>query len=399
MSGRTKELKSVVDVAVDAISCMTKVANISVATDEVKNRTETLAVSTQEMVASVAEIAGNSENAAKDAEAARSIAASGRNSADKAVSTVHTIAETVRNAAEQVEHLSEASAHIGNILNTIEAIAKQTNLLALNATIEAARAGEAGKGFAVVAGEVKNLANQTAKATIDIRQLIGKLRSDIASIVQTMETSASAVEEGEKVIAETGGQITDISQRAENVTVRMNEIAGILNQQQLAADEISQGVNSIAQLSLKNSSDIQSLLSDLDGTFEVLTLQLKGYDDCKSDQDILSFGRSDHAAFKKRILDGVLGRSVIQPNDVTDHHSCRLGLWYLQAKNGNIGKLPSFHLLDAPHADMHSHGRRALDFKHKGDSDQALKAVLAMDTFSEQVLQILEDLFIEAGQS
>ena len=303
------------------------------------------------------------------------------------------------NANTLIRSLSISAQKIGDVVNLINDIASQTNLLALNATIEAARAGDAGKGFAVVAGEVKNLANQTAKATIDIRQLIGKLRSDIASIVQTMETSASAVEEGEKVIAETGGQITDISQRAENVTVRMNEIAGILNQQQLAADEISQGVNSIAQLSLKNSLDIKNLLRYLDGTFEVLTLQLSGYDDCKSDKDILSFGRSDHAAFKKRILDGVLGRSVIKSHEVTDHHSCRLGQWYLLAKNGNIGQLPSFHLLDAPHANMHNYGRQALDFKHKGDNDEALKAVLAMDTFSEQVLQILDDLYREAGQS
>ncbi len=71
-------------------------------------------------------------------------------------------------ATDKVSKLSESASLISEVIKLISAIAEQTNLLALNATIEAARAGEAGKGFAVVASEVKNLANQTAKATEQI---------------------------------------------------------------------------------------------------------------------------------------------------------------------------------------------------------------------------------------
>ncbi len=375
---------------------MSKISSISRGTGEVNTRTQALASATQEMVASVAEIANSSQSAASDADEARDIAAHGRQSADRAVATVHTIADTVRSAAEKVERLSEASARIGSILNTIEAIAKQTNLLALNATIEAARAGEAGKGFAVVAGEVKSLANQTAKATVDIRSLIETLRTEIASIVSTMETSAAAVEEGEKVIAETGEQIAVIAHRADSVTHRMQEIAGILGQQQAAADEIAQGVGSIAHLSSENNSEVELILGSLDHTFGMLTTQLKSYEDCTSDQAILAFGRSDHVAFIKRVLDGVLGRKALHSHELPDHRGCRLGKWYLTAKDGSIGRLPSFHRLDAPHALVHQHGKRALDLHDQGDLDGALREVESMEIASHDVLEILGALFQEA---
>jgi len=114
--------------------------------------------------------------------------------------------------------LGQAAHLIGKVTETIDQISAQTKLLALNATIEAARAGAAGKGFAVVAGEIKDLAQQTAKATEDIRERIGAIQSSTEGAVSDMGKIAlrigeirSTVEEATTAIEGQAGTIHDVA--------------------------------------------------------------------------------------------------------------------------------------------------------------------------------------------
>ena len=396
MSERTESLKKIVDVAVDAIGCMSTITEISLGINAVNTRSQSLASATHQMVNSVTGIAERANGASVDAEAAHIAAHDGIQSANKAISTIQLIATSVQGVATKVDQLAEASTKIGAIVNSIEAIAKQTNLLALNATIEAARAGEAGKGFAVVAGEVKNLANQTARATVDIRQLIQGLRNDIAAIVVSMESSGTAVKQGEEVIHETAHQISIMSQSANSVSAKMTEISSILGEQQSAREELASGIQGIAGQSATNDSDINQLLKNLDGTFANLMGEIKSFDDCTDDVALITFGRSDHTAFKKRVLDGVLSRTNLHSHELPDHRNCRLGKWYLKAQSTPLASLPSFAKLDAPHALVHEHGKRALDCKDKGDLDSAMHEVKSLDESSQQVLSILNELAAQA---
>lgn len=102
--------------------------------------------------------------------------------------------ELVQSTNKIMKNLGTSSEGVGNVIKLISSITQQTNLLALNATIEAARAGEAGKGFAVVANEVKELARQTAKATLEIRKKIESIQSDTKTAIDVIKEISTAVE-------------------------------------------------------------------------------------------------------------------------------------------------------------------------------------------------------------
>ncbi len=173
---------------------------VAAAMNQASANVETVAAAAEELNASISEIA-------------RQVSESSR-IAGEAV-------EAAKRTDTVVRGLSEAAARIGEVVGLINNIAGQTNLLALNATIEAARAGEAGKGFAVVAGEVKNLANQTARATDEIG-------SQIAGIQGTT---------GEAVAA-----IQDIGRTIERMSEIVAAIAAAVEQQGAATQEIARNV-------------------------------------------------------------------------------------------------------------------------------------------------------------
>ena len=112
----------------------------------------------------------------------------------------------------------DAAEEIGNVVKVITAIAEQTNLLALNATIEAARAGELGKGFAVVATEVKDLAQETAKATEDIARRVEAIQADTSSAVV-------AIQEISRIISEINDYQVTIASAVEEQTATTNEMS------------------------------------------------------------------------------------------------------------------------------------------------------------------------------
>jgi len=176
---------------------------------------------------------------------------------DRTVNSVH-IAEDARDKAlrtnRSVETLTQTVAKIGDVVSLINDIAAQTNLLALNATIEAARAGDAGKGFAVVAGEVKNLSNQTARATEEIS-------SQIKAVQQETQAAVGAIGEITEIIAQMSDLAQGVSSSVAEQGLATSEIAENIQQVSGGFDEISSNVEGVNQAAGETGRAAEDVLS------------------------------------------------------------------------------------------------------------------------------------------
>jgi methyl-accepting chemotaxis protein len=185
---------------------MTMVKAVAAAADQMRSSAQNMVGIAQTTTDQASNVAHASQAANENVQAVASAAEELSGSVREISSQVNLSSQFVRtavnetsNADTEIQGLMEAAQRIGDVLDLINDIASQTNLLALNATIEASRAGEAGRGFAVVAAEVKNLANQTAKATEDIAAQIGGIQNATANAVSAIRGIGKTIDHLDQV--------------------------------------------------------------------------------------------------------------------------------------------------------------------------------------------------------
>ena len=230
-AGAQKTSDQADDVSAASEQMSTSLNSVAAAMEESSQNVNLVASAAEEMTATINEIAGNAE---------------------KTRETSQDASLKAGQAGEMIKNLSAAAKSIGQVTETITDISNQTNLLALNATIEAARAGEAGKGFAVVANEIKDLASQTAEATLDIKTQIENVQTvstatatSINEVIQVIETAGEMIATIAAAVTEQSAATREISSNIEQLSMGIQEVNENVSRSSVVATQISEDISSV----------------------------------------------------------------------------------------------------------------------------------------------------------
>jgi methyl-accepting chemotaxis protein len=214
------------------------------------------AAAVAQTVSTVNEVAETSRQAAERAPSvadaanrAVEIARAGRKAVDDTVVGLRSVKDQVQAITVGTMALAEQGQAIGEITSTVKDLAEQTNLLALNAAIEASRAGEQGKGFAVVAGEVKALADQSKKATAQVRQILGQIQKATTSAVAAAEEGKRSVDAAVTVALQAGETIRALGETVTESGQVVGQMAASAGQQANGMSQIHHAMSNINQAS------------------------------------------------------------------------------------------------------------------------------------------------------
>lgn len=247
--------------------------SLNTATVEIHASTQQQAASVEEQLASIqetsatldeitqsgAQISRRAQELSEGSEHTLRASDNGLQAVESTVLLVEAIREQAESVAENIVMLSEKTQAVGDIIATVNDISERSHILALNAAIEAAAAGEHGRSFAVVAAEIKNLADQSKEATVQVRAVLGDIQRGI-------NTSVMLTEEAVKRVA-SGKQQTDLSQRAINdltdsiqeSTDTFQQIVAAINQQHIGLEQVMIALRNIRQASTQTADSTRQL--------------------------------------------------------------------------------------------------------------------------------------------
>ncbi|MEZ5379839.1 MAG: methyl-accepting chemotaxis protein [Acidimicrobiales bacterium] len=387
----TDEMDRMVGFSIGVVDQVIMSAEMFTGVREIDSHVQSIASAAEELLVTAEGINYGATKAAEAAASTREAAGLGAEAARSTTEHLHSLISAVTEAAERADRLAETSDEIELVVAEIREMADQTNLLALNASIEAARAGESGKGFAVVASEVKALAVRSAESTTAARSQISKLQQEMVSITDLMERCRSLAGSADEVVAHNGEAMSRIISYAGDSASEMDEIRHALVEQKTASAEVVQSVHTIAEMSKLDLARIDRLISDAESIEQKAVAALGEMFTKHIPDKVVRIAKVDHMVWRRKLAAMVVGRESLNPNELADHHSCRLGKWYDGAVADYAGSA-SFAELAHPHQRVHEHGIAAARRYASRDLHGAIESIREVTEASVDVIRLLDDL-------
>lgn len=360
--------------------------------NNLSHRAEEQASSLEETASSMEELTSTVRQNADNATEANRVSATARQLAEKG-------GEVVSRTVEAMNEINASSGKIANIISTIDEIAFQTNLLALNASVEAARAGEQGRGFAVVATEVRNLAQRSAKAAKESRELLQnsleKVKAGSALATQsgaTLQDIVDSVKTAGDLVSQIAAASREQSQGIEQVGLAVTRLDDITQQNAALAEEASaasmsmceQAKNMVQLLSFFKSERADAA-SAAPSALRPVKVSSKG---AVAALDF-SMARSKHLAWKARIRDFLAGRETLTMAQAVSHKDCDLGKWLYSSGLQRYGHMREMQELERQHETMHGLVKAIIQSKERGDVLGAESDFHQLQTLSDEIVALL----------
>ncbi len=364
--------------------------------NNLSQRAEEQASSLEETASSMEELTSTVKNNAENAQQADQVAKNARQLAENG-------GEVVNQAVAAMQEINESSNKIAEIIGVIDEIAFQTNLLALNASVEAARAGEQGCGFSVVATEVRNLAQRSATAARESKELI--------------QSSVQKVRAGSEYVNQTGSALHDIVSGVKKVGEIVAEIAAASAEQSIGIEQVNHAITQMDEITQQNAAlaeqasaasismiDQCSTMQGLLDFFNADLSQHPAVTDSPAVQqaNALDFklAKSKHLAWKAKLRDFLAGSADLTMEQAVSHRDCDLGKWLYSSGLAVYGRHPEMQQLEKLHTEMHGRVRSCLEHQQRGDSHAAEQDYQAVAALSDKIVGLLGDIeSIAAGRS
>ncbi|MBN8479941.1 MAG: PAS domain-containing protein [Burkholderiales bacterium] len=355
------------------------------------SRTESQAASVQQTSATMEELTATVRQNADNATQAYELATQASRIADRGGGTVRDVVATM-------DSINASSRKIREIIGVIDGIAFQTNILALNAAVEAARAGEQGRGFAVVAGEVRALAQRSASAAREIKDLI--------------TASVGEVDRGAAQVREAGTTMDEMVAAVQRVSDLMSEISSASREQSSGIEQVGQAIVQIDEITQQNAALVQQTLADTErvaGELEWLTSATEVFDlgdrlpaqapapatrpAAAIDPKVRRFlddAVAAHAKWKLRLHHYLKGAEPPpDPSEVRRDDACALGQWLCDEGDAFAGT-PEYAKLKTEHSAFHHCAADVVEHIRRGDRAGAQAMLSGSGAFARQSTRVVQ---------